>query len=251
MKLKSKIAGYFIFIALFIIILSVYASAYTISFTVFDKTEEKYIYEEIGSNNSNGSRFHDGSNYIIYEFPVQTTDKYVSLAWTIQNQYAVYVNTTDPENYESWKTIYFAEKPLDTEDPSWSTPATQMHRAVHDLSKYAAECKNNKIWIMMGDSDPTGGWGGYISNSEPVVFKTSQTEPVQGAVQEYVEPFVERIEKEIEKVNIISDPESAIKQKTKINIERYRQPELGIICGAAALVLFLIICFIKRSVWAK
>ena len=92
---------------------SIAVSAYTISFTVFDSKEKQYIYEESGSANSNGSRFCDGTACICYEFPVNTTDKYVSLNWTIANQYAVYVCVTNPDDFNEWKPIYFLENPAD------------------------------------------------------------------------------------------------------------------------------------------
>lgn len=164
-------------------------SAYTVSFTVFSEKEKSYIYEDAGSANSDGSRFCDCSAFVIYEFAVSTTDKYVSLNWTIANQYAVYVCVTDPDNMDEWKPIYFLEKPVDAESKDWSP--FNMQNVTHDLSKYAPLCTRGKMWIIMGDSDPSGGWGGYISKSDPIVFKTSEKEAVVGAVAEYVPTPVE------------------------------------------------------------
>lgn len=187
----SRAAATLILTLLFAAGAVVSVSAYTISFTVFTEEEQKYIYEDVGSANSGGSRFCDGVSFIIYEFPVSTDDKYVSLSWTIANQYAVYVCVTDPDNMDEWKPIYFLERPADADKPDWSQ--FNLHNATHDLSKYAPLCTQGKLWIIMADSDPTGGWGGYISNTAPVVFKTSQKEPVKGAVPEYV-PTVKETE---------------------------------------------------------
>ena len=185
----TRIFAAILFTALIAAAATMTVSAYTISFTVFSDKEQNYIYEDIGSANSDGSRFCDGSAFIIYEFPVNTTDKYVSLNWSIANQYAVYVCVTDPDNMDEWKPIYFLEKPADAEGKDWSP--YNLQNVTHDLSKYAPLCTQGKIWIIMADSDPSGGWGGYISKSAPVGFKTSQKEAVAGAVAEYVPTVVE------------------------------------------------------------
>jgi hypothetical protein len=187
----SRAAAVLIFVLLFAAGAVVNISAYTISFTVFSEKEREYIYEDVGSANSNGSRFCDGVAFIIYEFPVSPDDKYVSLNWSIANQYAVYVCVTNPDNMDEWKPIYFLERPADADKPDWSP--FNLKNITHDLSKYAPLCTQGKIWIIMADSDPSGGWGGYISNTAPVVFKTSQKEPVKDAVPEYV-PTVKETE---------------------------------------------------------
>jgi hypothetical protein len=214
---------------------------------VFSDKEQKYIYDDVGSNNSGGSRFCDGSTYIVYEFPVKATDKYVSLNWTIANQYAVYVCTTDPDDYGEWIPIYFLEKPDDAESADWSS--FNMQNVTHDLSKYAPLCTQNKIWIIMGDSDPSGGWGGFISNSAQVVFKTSQKEPVTGAVAEYI-PTIKKTEAETAAIAADTASETAAPDASaarRIDPERYNKPGYGIIGAVESVGLFAAVYVLKRS----
>jgi hypothetical protein len=215
--------------------------AYTISFTVFSDKEQQYIYEDAGSANSSGSRFCDGSAFIIYEFPVNTTDKYVSLNWTIANQYAVYVCTEDPDNPDMWKPIYFLERPADADRPDWNSYNPE--NVTHDLSKYAPLCTQGKIWIIMADSDTSGGWGGYISNTAPVVFKTSQKEAVVGAVAEY-ETAAPITETTAESATAVTSDISGTETPA---VRRDAQPVYGIVGAVVTAGIFAAVFAIRRS----
>ena len=148
------------------------------SFTVFSDEEFDYYYFDLGSSNSGGARFHDGWNYIIYEFPIAETDTHAQLSWHIRNQYQVSVSITDPDDTDTFEVIHEAV-PTDAElaegKANWGDYGSDFI-TVHDLSKFCENNTTGKIWVMMADADPTNGWGGYIYNDTPVTFWSGSTE---------------------------------------------------------------------------
>ena len=148
------------------------------SFTVFSDEEYDYYYFDMGSSNSGGSRFHDGFNYIIYEFPIAETDTHAQLSWHIRNQYQVLVSNTDPDDPDTFEVIHEAvptEAELAEGKANWGDYGSDFI-TVHDLSKWCENNTTGKIWVMMADADPSNGWGGLIYNDTPVTFWSGSTE---------------------------------------------------------------------------
>ena len=148
------------------------------SFTVFSDEEYDYYYFDMGSSNSGGSRFHDGWNYIIYEFPIAEGDTHAQLSWHIRNQYRVSVTNTDPDDPDAFEIIHEAqptEEELADGRPYWGDYGSDFI-TVHDLSKWCENNPTGKIWVMMSDADESNGWGGYIYNDTPVTFWSGTTE---------------------------------------------------------------------------
>ena len=147
------------------------------SFTVFSDEEYDYYYFDMGSSNSGGSRFHDGWNYIIYEFPIAEGDTHAQLSWHIRNQYRVSVTNTDPDDPDAFEIIHEAqptEEELADGRPYWGDYGSDFI-TVHDLSKWCENNTTGKIWVMMSDADESNGWGGYIYNDTPVTFWSGST----------------------------------------------------------------------------
>lgn len=161
------------------------ASAETIEFKTRTEAEADYIYEEMGSNDpgDGASRYHDGWNYIIYEFPCPEGSQYATLTWKIKAQYKVSVTNVDPDDWDGYDVIDMNE-PTEEEEASGKADwgyANGDQYPTYDLSEY---CKNNetgKIWVMMGDAAEDNGWGGYIYGDYPVMYYVGK-EP-QGEVE--------------------------------------------------------------------
>ena len=149
------------------------------SFITFSDEEYDYYYFDMGSSNAgDGSRFHDGSNYIIYEFPIAEGDTHAQLSWHIRNQYRVSVTNTDPDDPDAFEIIHEAvptEAELAEGKANWGDYGSDSI-TVHDLSKWCENNTTGKIWVMMSDADESNGWGGYIYADTPVTFWSGSTE---------------------------------------------------------------------------
>ena len=146
------------------------------------EAEEQYIYEEMGSNDPGDgkSRYHDGYNYIIYQFPVAEGDQYADLTWKMQAQYKVSVyNGDDPDDWDSYEVIDInepTEEELAEGKPDWGYTVGQVI-PTYDLSKFVKEAKTDKIYVMMSDAEESNGWGGYIFGDFDITYRHS-SEPL-------------------------------------------------------------------------
>lgn len=169
----KKVATIFLLLAM-TVLLALPIFAETIVFRTRTEEEEPYIYFEMGSNDPGDgkSRFHDASNYIIYEFPCPEGSKYASLTWKIQAQFEVSVTNTDPDDDDAFEVIYRNE-PTDEEiesgKPDWGY-SIGVQYPTHDLSKWCEGNTKGKIWVKMADADITNGWGGYIFGDFDVTY---------------------------------------------------------------------------------
>ena len=165
-------------VAMMVFAVALPAFATEASFTVFSDEEYDYYYFDMGSSNSGGARFHDGWNYIIYEFPIAEGDTHAQLSWHIRNQYRVSVTNTDPDDPDAFEIIHEAvptEAELAEGKANWGDYGSDFI-TVHDLSKWCENNTTGKIWVMMSDADESNGWGGYIYNDTPVTFWSGSTE---------------------------------------------------------------------------
>ena len=165
-------------VAMMVFAVALPAFATEASFITFSDEEYDYYYFDMGSSNAgDGSRFHDGWNYIIYEFPIAEGDTHAQLSWHIRNQYRVSVTNTDPDDPDAFEIIHEAvptEAELAEGKANWGDYGSDFI-TVHDLSKWCENNTTGKIWVMMSDADESNGWGGYIYNDTPVTFWSGST----------------------------------------------------------------------------
>lgn len=157
--------GIILFITLLAALLTVAASAKTISFKPLTEGETDYVLTVTkDAGKDNGNWFLDGENYIIYKFPVSSRDIYAHFTATIGAQYEISASS-DNVNYT---VIDTAVKP-DNAKPDWG--ADRVSRT-YDLASYLTG-KNGFIYVRIADADKSNGWGPYIVSADKIVFTTS------------------------------------------------------------------------------
>ena len=148
--------------------------AETIVFRTRTEEEEPYVYMEMGSNDPGDgkSRFHDGTSFIIYEFPCPEGSKYASLTWKMQAQFHVSVTNTDPDDDEAFEVIHEntpTEEEIASGKQDWGY-SIGVQYPTYDLSKWTQNNTKGKIWVKMADADTSNGWGGYIFGDFDVTY---------------------------------------------------------------------------------
>mgnify|MGYP001163397931 CR=1 FL=1 len=176
--MKKAVTIFFVFVMAALLALPTWAE--TIVFRTRTPGEDPYIYLEMGSNDPGDgkSRFHDGTNFIIYEFPCPEGSKYAALTWKIQAQFEVSVTNTDPDDDDAYEVIHVnepTEEEIASGKPDWGY-SIGVQYPTYDLSKWCENNTTGKIWVKMADADPTNGWGGYIFGDFDITYYVG-TEP--------------------------------------------------------------------------
>jgi|GEM_PF-5970496 hypothetical protein len=134
------------------------------SFKPFTDDEKKYTYEiTADAGNDGGNHFLDGTNYIIYRFPVSSKDSYALFTAKIGAQYMISASN----NGKTFKTIEQATKP-DGAEANWG--ADRAMRYI-DVSNFIT-AYDGYIYIKIEDVDKDNGWGPYIVSDAGVTFTT-------------------------------------------------------------------------------
>ncbi|MHC1695212.1 MAG: hypothetical protein AB9835_08060 [Eubacteriales bacterium] len=159
--------------ALFLcLVMSGLTLAKEISFTVYTDAENTYIYEEIGTGNDAGSRFCDGTNYVVYKFTYDEGDTAAQVSMMLANQYIVSATNKNPDDEASYETVLAIKVPENPDQPSWGLQPPAVFTI--DLSKFiTADNTDKAIYVKVGDIQTDNGWGGYISKNAPVSFVSS------------------------------------------------------------------------------
>ena len=111
-----------------------------------------------------GNHFLDGTNYIVYRFPVSSKDTYALFSAKIGAQYMISASSDGVK----YTTLDSAVKPEGAE-PSWGADRKMRYVDVSDfITAY-----DGYIYIKIEDIDKDNGWGPYIVTADGVSFTTT------------------------------------------------------------------------------
>ncbi len=134
--------------------------------TNFSDEELIYLLQERGNGNSGGTRFVDGTGFVLYVFEDLPLDmESAKLGVTVGNNFVVsaaayYFNPEDPVEVESYTVLANSMELYDGFE----------HRALgnlklyeFDVSPFLAE-QTGELYVLLTDATPGNGWGPYIQN---------------------------------------------------------------------------------------
>jgi flagellar hook-basal body complex protein FliE len=140
------------------------------TFTIFDKTEENYLYENTAAYN-NVLRFADQNRYIIYKYTVANRLGVNSVTWSAMVGGQLHLQVS--QDGKNWTNV-FVYAAAEGASAGSGLP-TDIY--TYDLTKYVDLTKSADIYIRIGDAIVTDGWGGQIRNGCPVTLAVKYAPP--------------------------------------------------------------------------
>ncbi len=140
------------------------------------KTDETQYLHTLMSNNGNLNntgtvRFADQNNFFVYAYELYTTETPAEMTWnaTTSNQLHLQLSVDTLH----WVDVYKFEGELAADGSGGLPTAARSYdlMAAYTQALALAEAESSMLYLKIGDSYPSGGWGGAVSTSAPVTLR--------------------------------------------------------------------------------
>ncbi len=126
--------------------------------------EAYYLLQERGNGNDGGTRFVDGTGYVLYELRDLESVTEATLGVTVGNNFVISIATDyyDPEVSTTEGYVVLANS-MDLYDGYEHRSLGNLKQYTFDLTPYLAE-NNGTIFLLLTDATTQNGWGPFIQN---------------------------------------------------------------------------------------